>query len=491
MSVVRNLPKVRERRLAILKGDAQLAEAQKKAGKLLARERVALLFDAQSFVELDSLNADAGVITGYGLVEGNPVYMFCQDLTVNGGAVSANHARKITKVVDIAIKTGAPVVGIYDTAGAALDDGIDALNAYSVIAGKLASASGVVPTIALVLGQCGGMAASIAGIADFTIMSKHGSLFVNGPLVVSAAAGKNIDMEELAGPASSMKNGVASMIAEEDADAIAKTRELILMLPANNMDEAITPCMDDLNRESPDLDHIDSIDDVRMLLERVADGNKYLEIGEDFAASVVTALMKIDGTTVGVIANQPSKDCGRLTVYGCKKAARFATFCDSFSIPVITVVDSLGMKVTTAPQGELAKSASQLLFSLATANNARIALITGHAIGAGYICQASRATSDMVYAWPGAVISAVTPKIGAQLLFADEMKSADDPAAKRAELEERYSDDVADAVSAAVKGYIDDVIEPSKTRAMLAAALEVLSGKREISPARKHGNMPL
>ena len=491
MSVERNLPVIRERKLAILKGDPKLTEQQKKAGKLLARERIALLLDAQSFVELDALNTEAGVVTGYGLIDGSPVYVFCQDLTVNGAAVGAAHARKIVKVMDMAEKTGAPVVGIYDTAGARLDEGVDALNAYAMIAGRIAAISGVVPQVSLVLGQCGGVASSLAGMSDIVIMSKNGALFVNGPLVVSAVGGKNVDLDEIAGPAASVKSGMASLTAETDDEAIAQARKVIGMLPVNNLDENIADCLDDLNRESPDLNHIEKLSDARDLIERIADGNKYIELAADFASSMVTALAKIGGATVGIIANQNAKDEGRLTVYGCKKASRFINFCDCFSIPVISIVDSMGVKINTAPQGELARAASQLMFAYAEATTARIALIAGNAVGMGYVAQASRAASDMVYAWPGAVISAVTPKIAAQLLYADEMKAADDPAAKRAELEQRYCDDVADGIKAAQLGYVDDVIEPAATRAMLASALEMLSGKRDSKPAKKHGNMPL
>jgi len=491
MSVERNLPVVRERKLAILKGASELVDAQKKAGKLLARERIALLLDAQSFVELDALNADAGVVTGYGLVDGSPVYVFAQDFTVKGGSVGASHARKVVKIMELAEKTGAPVVGIYDTTGARLDEGVDAMNAYALMAGKIAALSGVVPQIALVLGQCGGVSSALAGMADITIMSKNGALFVNGPLVVSSVAGKNINMDELAGPAASEKAGVASITCEKDAEAIASARKVIALLPVNNLDEAIITNGDDLNRESPDLDHIDKLSDARDLIKRVADMNQYIELSAEFAPSIVTALGRIGGATVGFIANQNSKDEGRLTVYGCKKAARFVNFCDCFSIPVVTIVDSMGMKISAAPQGELSRSASQLMFAYAEASTARVALIAGNAVGMGYLAQASRAASDVVYAWPGSVISAITPTIAAQLKYADEMKSASDPFAKRKELEARYCDDVADGVHAAAIGYVDDVIEPSKTRAMLASALDMLSGKRDTKPAKKHGNMPL
>ena len=491
MNVERNLPVVRERKLAILKGDAALCEQQKAAGKLRARERIAQLLDAASFVELDVLNADAGVVTGYGLIDGAPAFVYAQDFTVKGGSVGMAHARKVLKVMELAEKTGAPVYAILDTAGARLDEGIDAMNAYAMMAGKVSALSGVVPQVAIVLGQCGGIASAIAGMSDITIMSKNGSLFVNGPQVVSAVAGKDIDLNQLAGPDASMKSGVAQLVADSDEEAIALARKLAGFLPANNMDEVIGDTIDDVNRELGDLNALQSVDDVRDIIKRVADMNDVIELSEGFAPSMVTAIAKIGGTTVGFIANQPSKDGGRITVYGAKKASRFVSFCDCFSIPVVSIVDSMGMKVSTAPQGELARAGAQLMYALTESGSVRIALITGNAIGTAYAAMASRAASDAVYAWPGAVISAVTPKVAVQLGCADELKTADDPQAKRAELEEKYMADVADGVNAAVKGYVDDVIEPAQTRQILAAALEMLSGKRENKPAKKHGNMPL
>ncbi len=491
MNVERNLPVIRERKLAILKGDPELSAQQKKAGKLLARERVALLLDAQSFVELDVLNADAGVVTGYGLINGSPVYVYAQDFTVKGGSVGAAHARKVIKVMDLAEKTGAPVIGILDTAGARRDEGTDAMNAYAQRAARVSRLSGVVPQISLVLGQCGGIASSIAAMTDFTVMSKNGALFVNGPMVVSAASGKEIDMATMAGPQASMRSGMTQLAAETDEEAIAMARKLVSMLPVNNMDEATVPAQDDVNRELSELIGIDSVDDVRDLIRSIADLGDVTELDADFAPSMVTALGKIGGTTVGFIANQASKDDGRLTVYGCKKAARFEAFCDCFSIPVVTLIDSMGMKISTAPQGELARNGAQLMFAMTDATNVRIAVIIGNAIGMSYAALASRAAADVVYAWPGAVISAVTPQIAVQLTEADELKGADDPYAKRAELENKYMDDVADGVNAAKQGYVDDVIEPMQTRQMIAAAMEMLAGKREVRSARKHGNMPL
>ena len=393
--------------------------------------------------------------------------------------------------MDLAEKTGAPLVAILDTAGARLDEGLDAMNAYAMIAGRVSALSGVVPQVTLVLGHCGGTASAIAGMSDVVVMSKNGSLFVNGPRVVSAVAGKELSLEDIGGSSASVRSGMAQLTAESDEEAIALARKVVAMLPANNMDEAVDLPRDDMNRELPQFNAIDKVDDVRDLLRGVADLGDIVELGEDFAPSMVTALGKLGGATVGFIANQPAKDEGRLTVYGCKKAARFAAFCDCFSIPVITVVDSVGMKISTAPQGELSRAGAQLLFALSEANTPRIALVVGQAIGMSYAALASRAVSDMVYAWPGSVFSPVSAPIAAQLLYADEMKAAEDPYAKRAELEQRYMDDVADAVNAAKQGYVDDVIEPSATRQMLCAAVEMLSGKRDTRPAKKHGNMPL
>ena len=488
MNVERNLPVIRERKLEILRGDAELCAQQKKAGKLLARERVALLLDEASFVELDALNADAGVVTGCGTIGGSPVYVWAQDFTVKGGSVGAAHARKVLKVMALAEKTGAPVVAMLDTAGARLDEGIEAMNAYALMAGRMNALSGVVPQIALVLGPCGGIASAIADMSDVTVMSKNGFLFVNGPKVVSAVSGKATDLETMAGCAASQKSGVAHLTAETDEAAIALAKKLISMLPSNNLDSAEGFCADDLNRE---LGAIENYEDVRALLGAIADMGDVVELGEDFAPSMVTAIAKIGGTTVGFVANQASKDEGRLTVYGCKKAARFVNFCDCFSIPVVTVVDSMGMKISAAPQGELSRAGAQAMFAYAEASTPRIALIVGSAVGMGYAALASRVAADVVYAWPGAYISAVTPQIAVQLNCADEMKSADDPQAKRKELEDKYMDEVADGLTAAQQGFVDDVIEPSNTRVMIAAALEMLSGKRESKPAKKHGNMPL
>ncbi|MBQ3669686.1 MAG: methylmalonyl-CoA carboxyltransferase [Clostridia bacterium] len=491
MSVERNLPVVRERKSAILTGDAALIAEQKKLGKLTARERVNALLDPNSFVELDVLNADAGVVAGYGTIEGNEVYVYAQDLTVGGGAVGQKHAKKVLKVMELAQKTGCPIVAMLDSAGAKLDEGVAALDAYAQIAAKATALSGVVPQIALILGPCGGTASVIAEISDITIQSKHGQLFVAGPLVVSAVSGKKVDMNEIAGEEASAKSGAAILTAEGDEHAIAKARQLIAMLPQNNLDEALFAEDDDAARIVNELNDIDEITDVRGIIEKIADKGSYTELYAEFATSMVTAIAKIGGRTVGIIANDPTKDGGRLTVYGCKKAAKLVTFCDAFSIPVVSFVDSEGMKISAAPQGELARAGASLLYAMSETSAPKVSVVLGNAIGMSYAAMASKAVADMTYAWPGAVISAVTTPVATQMLLGDEMTGSSDPIAKRKELEEKYAADIADGVNAAKNGYVDDVIEPADTRKVISAAIEMLSGKRESAIAKKHGNLPL
>ncbi len=493
MSVERNLPLVRERRQAALAGDAAQIAAIHSAGKLTARERVELLLDTASFVELDTLAADAGVITGYGLIDGRPAYVYAQDYTVKAGAVGAAQTRKILKVLSLAEKTGAPVIALCDSQGARLDEGMTGVNAYASIMAKSADLSGVIPQIAVVMGPCGGGAAMCAAMADFVVMSKNGQLFVNGPQLVSAKTGKTVEMADLAGAEASLKNGAAHLITGTDEETIALTRSLVALLPGNNLEDAPYnfDTEDDVNRELSDLNAITAVADMKDIIARIADNNSCIELSAGYADEMVTALTRIGQTTVGVVATQPGKDEGRLTVKGCKKAARFIRFCDSFSIPVVSLVDTMGASVADADQGELMRAVAQLMYATAETTAARVAIVTGNAIGSAATALVSHAAADVIYAWPGAVISPVTAAVAVQLNCADELHSADNPLSKRAELEAKYQAEIADGVNAAIEGNIDDVIEPAETRQMIAAALEMLSGKRESKPAKKHGNLPL
>lgn len=493
MSVERNLPLIRERKQAIMKGDADRAAEQKKLNKLTARERINLLLDEASFVELDALSGrggESGVVTGYGLIDGRSAYVYAQDYVAGGGAVGAEHARKVLKVMEMAQKTGAPVVAMLDSKGARVLEGVDALAAYAQIAGKTAALSGVVPQIALVMGQCAASAAMIAAMNDVVICSEAGRLYVNGPQVVSANTGKQVTAEQLGGAEASAKNGMAQLCAKTDAEAIAMARKLFAMLPDNNLDDAPVDltCADDMNRELPEYNAIDAVTDARALVNALADAGSAMEFSAKYAPEMITTLGTLGGRTVGFVANQPSEDEGRLTVKGMKKAARFVALCDSFNIPVVSLVDTMGLSVACdCQQAELARAGAQLISALSEATCGRVAVITGNAVAVGYTAMAARNAADVVYAWPGSIVAPLAPNAAVQVLMSDKIDGAE----KRAALEKDYADNIADGLNAAKRGYVDDVIEPAETRMMLAAALEMLSSKRDAHLPKKHGNLPL
>lgn len=497
MSVERNLPLIRERRQAIMKGDPARAAEQKKLGKLTARERIGLLLDQQSFVELDALagrNGECGVVTGYGLIEGRSVYVYAQDYTQMGGAVGAEHARKVIKVMDLAAKTGCPVVSMMDSAGARLTEGVDAVNAYAQIAAKTGALSGVVPQICLVMGQCAGSQAVIAAMSDVVIAAGSARMYVNGPQVVSANTGKSVTAEALGGAGACAASGIAQLTAQSDAQAIALCRSVISMLPGNNLDDAPIDlnATDDVNRELTAYNAVERVDDVRALIAQLADAGSVIELSAAYAGEMITALCRIGGESVGVVATDAQKDEGALSVEGCAKAARFVALMDSFNIPVVSLVDSVGMAIgCPCAQGKLARAAALLTSALSEATVGRVCVVTGNAIGAGYMALASRPAADVVYAWPGSVIAPLAAPAAVQVLMEEKLKGVDDAAAKRDQLEKDYQDNVADGINAAKEGYVDDVIEPAQTRQLLAAALGMLAGKRDARLPKKHANLPL
>jgi len=497
MSVERNLPLIRERKQAIMKGEADRAAEQKKLHKLTARERIASLFDEASFVELDALsgrNGESGVVTGYGLIDGRPACVWAQDYTSSGGAVGKEHARKVAKVMELAKKTGAPVISMYDSMGARLMEGVDAVDAYALLAAAAASLSGVVPQIALVLGQCAASAALIAAMSDVVICSEAARLYINGPQVVSANTGENVDAEKLGGAKACQASGIAQLAVKTDEEAIALARKVFELLPDNNLEAAPVDLagMDDFNRLAPELNELTASPDARKVIDAIADLDTVLELGEGHAPSMVTALCKLGGRSVGIAATQPTLDGGALTTSGMQKAARFIRFCDSFNLPVVTLVDSTGFSVTgSSGQAGMANAGAALLGALSEASGARIALVTGKAIAVAYMALAARTQADVVYAWPGSVIAPLDVPAAVQVLMNGKLKGQADVEAKRAELEQEYADNIADGLNAARKGYVDDVIEPAESRMMLVAALEVLSSKREVRTSKKHANLPL
>ncbi len=494
MANMQELQQAAERKAAILQGDAERIAKQHADGKLTARERVAKLLDEGSFVELDVLvsrnNDYAGVVTGYGTVEDRPVYVAAQDYTVHGGAMGAQQAQKICKVLDMAEKTGAPVIFLCDSAGVRLDEGAEAMNAYASVYVRMARLSGVCPLIALILGPVAGGAALMAQLADISIQAGDvGRLMVYGPQVVSAVTGKTVDAKALGGAENMAKQGGVTLTVANENEAFATAEILLQLLPGCNMEDAPEIDTDDLNKllETEDASDSDG------LLRDLSDNGVYLELYADYGKALRVALARVGGYTCGLVVSNSLEADGELTPTACAKTARFVRFCDCYSIPVVSLINSRGVAVPEADaQSWTMITLSQLLFSYAEATTPKVSVITGNAIGQAYVAMGGKANADVTYAWPGAVISALTPEAAVQVLYTDELKADSKPALEsRAELEARFASEVADAVSAAAQGMIDDVIEPKETRKYVIAALEMLASKRDVAPARKHSNLPL
>jgi len=466
----------------LMAGGEQGAADQHKAGKKTARERVNALLDPESFVEVGLFAS--GVITGFGTVEDRPVYVYAQDYTKDAGAMDAAQADKIVRIMDLAAMTGAPIVAMMDSAGADLTQGAAALDAYARIMKKTAQISGVVPQISVVMGPCAGGAACIPAMGDLVIAADTAELFITGPQVVSARTGKDISAKELGGNEALDKNGVAHLSAANEDEALALCRKLVALLPANNEEDAPVLMQDDLNRQ---LD-IDSYFDAHDLLARVADFGDYVELQKGFAGNMVVALGRLGGRTVGYVLNNPAESDGLLCPAACQKAARFIRMCDSFNLPVISFVNTKGQGTVT-PEGSASavKGGAQLIGAYAEASVAKVSVLCGDAIGSAYAAMGSRGLgADMVLAWPGAFIAPMQDDAAVYILNRDEIKDGADVEALKAAY--RKSND---GFAAAKAGLVDDVIEPAATRQMVAAALEMLLGKRETALPKKHANLPL
>lgn len=489
-----NLKQVLAKKQAILQGDANRIAKQRAAGKLTARERVQKLLDAGSFVETDALvskNEDyAGVITGYGTVQDRPVYLFAQDYTVHGGAMGEAQAKKICKILDLAQKTGAPVIALCDSAGVRVDEGAAAMNAYACVYAKLAKLSGVVPVIALVLGPVVGGAALIAQLADVSIEAdKVGQLMVYGPQVMSAITGKEYDAKAIGGAETMAAQGGVALTAESEDAAIALAQQVLDLLPGCNAEDAPIVDTDDMNRILPAIDAADA----ESLMGAMADNGSFIELYQAWGKEIRIALTRMGGRTVGMVLSNARENDGMLTPAAAAKAARFIRLCDCYSIPVVSLINSKGVAVPAVnSQSWTMITAAQLLYAYAEATTAKVSVVVGNAIGQAYVAMGGKANADMTYAWPGAVISALTPEAAVQVLYVDELKAGKkEPLETRADLEAKFASDVADGVAAAQRGMIDDVIDPADTRKYVIAALEMLSSKRESNPPKKHGNLPL
>jgi len=457
---------------------------QQLMGDTPARKRMALLFDPDSFVELDGFatvdGAPSGVVCGYGAVQGSPVYAFAQDSTENGGAVGAVHATKITKLYDLALKTGAPVVGIYDSNGAHVSEGVDALNAYGDILGRANNLSGVVPQIAVVLGTCAGVSALLAGSADFVVMSEQAEFFMAPPALSGDAPG--------AGSAeNAAKAGVAQIVCADDEAACQTVRRLLGVLPLNNL--AAPPVCDfaspgDGSALTSLCAQIESAD-VREVVAGVCDAGSAIELLAQFGEGVYAAVATMAGTACGVIATCP----GKLDADSCAKIAKVVSVCDSYQIPVLTFVNTKGFAPSAAAElcGSV-RDMARVAHVYAEATTPKACVITGEACGAAYVALCSRsAGSDYTIAWPSATISALEPKTAVAFLYADRITAEK----SREQVEAEYVENEASPVTAAANGAIDDVIDPAVTRPALLAALDLLSAKRVSRNPKKHSNIPM
>ncbi len=502
-------------RQAELGGGAERVAKQHEAGKLTARERLDLLLDTGTFVELDKFvthrSSDFGmaekkipgdgVVTGYGQVDGRQVFVFAQDFTVFGGSLSGAYAEKICKIMDLATRVGAPVVGLNDSGGARIQEGVESLAGYADIFLRNTLASGVVPQVSLILGPCAGGAVYSPAITDFIAMVKDTSyMFITGPEVIRTVTHEEVSKEDLGGAlAHNQKSGVAHFAAENEQACILLTRELLGYLPSNNAeDPPVVPCDDDAFRSDPALKDVVPANpnkpyDMKEILRAVVDQRHFFEVQEHFAKNIVVGFARLNGRSVGVVANQPAFLAGVLDISASVKAARFVRFCDCFNIPLVTFVDVPGFLPGTAQEwGGIITHGAKLLYAFAEATVPKVTVITRKAYGGAYDVMASKhIRADINYAYPTAEIAVMGPEGAVNIVFRNELLKAKDADAERARLVAEYREKFANPYKAAELGYIDEVIRPEQTREKLIRALEMLKDKRQDNLPRKHGNIPL
>ena len=503
------------RRTAAFGGGEERIQQQHAKGKLTARERIELLVDEGSFIELDAfvmarpseLVPDDervmgdGVVTGHALIDGRVVYVFSQDFTVFGGSLAEAHAAKICKVMDLAVKTGAPIIGLNDSGGARIQEGVVSLGGYADIFLRNVMASGVVPQISAILGPCAGGAVYSPAITDFVAMVRDTSyMFVTGPNVVKTVTHEDVTLEELGGAdVHARRSGVAHFESDDEVSCLAQIRRLVGFLPSNNLDPAPVVATDDpVDRQDRELDVVvpDSSAkpyDMREVIRRVFDDGEFLLVHEGWAQNILCAFAHLDGRAVGIVAQQPMNLAGVLDIDASVKAARFVRFCDAFNIPLITFVDVPGFLPGTAQEhAGIIRNGAKLLYAYAEATVPKLTVITRKAYGGAYDVMSSKhIRGDYNVAWPSAEIAVMGPEGAVNILYKDELAKAKDADSKRTQLVADYVEKFANPYVAAARGYLDDVIEPHQTRPRLVAALRSLATKRDTNPKRKHGNIPL
>jgi propionyl-CoA carboxylase beta chain len=500
---------------AELGGGQQRIDRQHKAGKLTARERIQLLLDPGTFVEIDKLVTHRcadfgmeqqkivgdGVVTGWGKIDGRQVYVFAQDFTVFGGSLSGAHAEKICKVMDLAVKTGAPIIGLNDSGGARIQEGVVSLAGYADIFFRNVRASGVVPQISAILGPCAGGAVYSPAITDFIFMvEKTSHMFITGPDVVKTVTSEEVSMQELGGShIHAETSGVAHFEDDSEEASIARIRELLSFIPSNNaQDPPHTPTSDPSSRRAPELatlvpDNPARGYDMHDLIGHVVDEAHFFEVQAGYAKNIIVGFARMAGHPVGIVANQPIESAGALDINASVKAARFVRFCDAFNIPLITFVDVPGFLPGVAQEyGGIIRHGAKLLYAFAEATVPKLTVITRKAYGGAYdVMNSKHIGADINLAYPTAEIAVMGPDGAVNIVFRNELNAAQDPVAKKAQLVEHYRDTFANPFKAAELGYIDDVIDPLDTRPRLIQALEMLRSKRESLPPKKHGNIPL
>ncbi len=500
---------------ARLGGGEKAIEKQHQRGKYTARERIAMLLDEGSFEELDmfvthrstNFGMDKkhplgdGVVTGFGTVEGRLVYVFAQDFTVLGGSLSETMAQKICKVMDMAMKMGAPVIGLNDSGGARIQEGINALAGYSEIFQRNILASGVIPQISAILGPCAGGAVYSPALTDFTIMTKGLSyMFLTGPTVVKTVTGEDVSQEDLGGASvHSTKSGVTHFAAESEEDAITIVRKLLSYIPQNNLEETpLVTCTDPIDRLEDKLNDIipDSAKrsyDMYDVIGAIVDNGEFLEIQRDYAKNIIIGFARFNGQSVGIVANQPKVLAGVLDSNASRKAARFVRFCDAFNIPLVTLVDVPGFLPGTGQEyNGVILHGAKLLYAYGEATVPKVTVTLRKSYGGSHIVMSCKQLrGDVNYAWPSAEIAVMGAEGAVGVLYAKEAKTQENPAAFIKEKEEEYRELFANPYNAAKYGYIDDVIEPRNTRFRVIKALNMLATKKQTNPAKKHGNIPL
>ena len=506
--------KAREEAVRQMGGDKAVA-TQRDRGKLTARERLDLLFDTGTFREIDMFvshrcnNFDMdkvdipsdGVVTGHGNVNGRPVFAFAQDFTSRAGSLGEMHAKKICKVMDLALKAGVPFVGMNDSGGARIQEGVDALSGYGEIFYRNSLASGVIPQISAIMGPTAGGAVYSPAMTDWVFMVKNsGYMFITGPEVIKAVTGEEITFEDLGGAMThNKKSGVAQFACEDDEDTLNQIKILLSYLPSNNMedpprvdtgDDPMRLCseLDGIVPESPRRSY-----DMKDVIRNIVDNGEFFEPHEHYAANMIVCFARLNGRSIGVIANQPRIKAGCLDIDASDKATRFIRFCDSFNIPLLTISDVPGYLPGSKQEwGGIIRHGAKLLWCYSEATVPKLLLITRKAYGGAYIAMSSKHLgADMAFAWPSAEIAVMGAEGAANIIHRREIKSADDPAAKRKEKISEYEDLFSNPYQAATRGYIDAVIAPRETRQRLAEALDIMCTKREMRPPKKHGNIPM